>query len=247
MFQKRGDKETLAEEEARIKDEFKRAHAQGSEGSDGEDGGFLVTKPKILDDEESADGGKKASKKKQGREFNMPTDVDILNQLYGGDGLDRSEKFLRNYIFKEGWKDNLKNANWENEDHYQTYQEKREKLGDKVDKEDSERDLEMDLFEHNHNFRFEEKNAAYLTTHTRDAPEDSMRRVDDKRKQQRLTAQERKDQEKQKRKEEINQLKALKREEIMNKLKQTEFIAGYKGEHSLFQNKKMLEKAEKEL
>jgi hypothetical protein len=39
----------------------------------------LVTKPKILDDEESADGGKKASKKKQGREFNMPTDVDILN------------------------------------------------------------------------------------------------------------------------------------------------------------------------
>jgi len=70
----------------------------------------------------------------------------------------------------------------------------------------------MDVYEQKHNFRFEEKQAAYLTTHARDAPEDSMRRVDDKRKQQRLTAQEKRDQDKLKRKEEINKLKALKRE-----------------------------------
>jgi hypothetical protein len=40
----------------------------------------------------------------------------------------------------------------------------------------------MDVYEQKHNFRFEDKNAAYLTTHTREAPEDSMRRVDDRRK-----------------------------------------------------------------
>lgn len=74
-----------------------------------------------------------------------------------------------------------------------------------------------------------------------------MRRVDDKRKQQRLSAAERKEQEKQKKKEEIAKLKALKREEIMDKLKKTEFVSGARGESSLLSNKKLLEKAEKEL
>jgi hypothetical protein len=41
----------------------------------------------------------------------------------------------------------------------------------------------MDKYEAKYNFRFEEKNSAYLTTHTRDTPDDSMRRVDDKRRQ----------------------------------------------------------------
>ena len=126
------------------------------------------------------------------------------------------------------------------EDNYKKYQEKNEA---RVDQEDSDRDLEMDIYEHAHNFRFEDKNAAYLTTHARDAPEDSMRRVDDKRKQQRLTAQEKKELEKLKRKEEINKLKALKREQIATQLKQADFIGGA----NILQNKKLLEKVEKEL
>lgn len=77
----------------------------------------------------------------------------------------------------------------------------------------------MDKFEQQYNFRFEEKNAAYLTTHARGAPEDSMRRVEDKRKQQRLEAKQRKEEEKQRKKDEINKLKALKRDEILEKLK----------------------------
>ena len=95
----------------------------------------------------------------------------------------------------------------------------------------------MDIFEHEHNFRHEQKNSAYLTTHTRAAPEDSMRRVDDKRKQARQDAKARKEEEKLRRKEEINKLKAIKRDEILEKIKKTEFVAG----------KKLLEKAEKEL
>jgi hypothetical protein len=46
----------------------------------------------------------------------------------------------------------------------------------------------MDKFEAQYNFRFEDKNAAYLTTHARTVAEDSMRRQDDKRKQQRMDA-----------------------------------------------------------
>jgi protein KRI1 len=105
----------------------------------------------------------------------------------------------------------------------------------------------MDRFEQQYNFRFEEKNAAYLTTHQRAAPEDSMRRVDDKRKSAREAAKERKEEEKQKRKEEINKLKALKREEIMNKLKKTEFLAGKIGKEGILGDKKLLDRAEKEL
>jgi len=53
-----------------------------------------------------------------------------------------------------------------------------------------------------------------------------MRMPDERRKDQRLDAKTRKEQEKLKRKEEINKLKAWKREEIIEKLKKTEFIAG---------------------
>lgn len=101
----------------------------------------------------------------------------------------------------------------------------------------------MDRFEEKYNFRYEEKNSAYLTTHARDAPEDSMRRADTKRKQSRLDATQRKLEEKQRRKDEISKLKALKREEIIQKLKKAEFLAG-KLEHN---DKKLLDKVEKEL
>jgi len=94
--------------------------------------------------------------------------------LYGkGKNLERTELFLRDYILSEGWKDKAK----KDEDHYRTYQEENER----IDNEDEDRDLEMDQHEQKYNFRFEEKNSAYLTTHGRDAPEDSMRRVDDRR------------------------------------------------------------------
>ena len=97
-----------------------------------------------------------------------------------------------------------------------------------------------------------------MTTHGRTAPEDSMRRVDDKRKQSRLDAKARKEEEKLKRKEEINKLKALKREEIMEKLKKAEYVAGKFGNEKkksiepgavggILKDKRLLEKAEKEL
>ena len=101
----------------------------------------------------------------------------------------------------------------------------------------------MDIYEYKHNFRFEDKNAADLTTHARETPEDSMRRPDDKRKLQRESLKERKEAEKQKRKDEIAKLKALKKEEILQKLKQTEFMAG----NNILENNKLLDKAQKEL
>ena len=66
------------------------------------------------------------------------------------------------------------------------------------DNEDDDRDDEIEAFEHNYNFRYEEgKNASYITTHSREVP-DSVR-IDpksDKRKEQRDNRKERKEQEK---------------------------------------------------
>jgi hypothetical protein len=38
--------------------------------------------------------------------MNLVTDVDLLKRFYGDDrGLDTTDKFLRNYILMEGWKE----------------------------------------------------------------------------------------------------------------------------------------------
>ena len=83
-----------------------------------------------------------------------------------------------------------------------------------------------------------------------------MRKPDERRKEQRKDAKTRKEDAKLKRKEEINKLKAWKREEIIEKLKKTEFIAGNFGHNNrselgltggLLSDKKLLERAEKEL
>jgi hypothetical protein len=92
----------------------------------------------------------------------LESDKDMLNQLYGGDqDLDKTDRFLRDFILKEGWKANTMEE--VDEDHYQKYRAKK----DKMDDEDEERDSEMDKYEQQYNFRYEEKNSAYLTTHGR--------------------------------------------------------------------------------
>lgn len=118
MFKKkRGDKETLAEEEARIKDEFKKAHKQ-DDGSGGEEDDFFVKRAGQEDQDDSSDNGNN-QKRKGGKEMNMQSDTDILNSMYGGE-LSKTDKFLRNYIFNEGWKDKKNNKN-DDDDHYQEY------------------------------------------------------------------------------------------------------------------------------
>ena len=65
---------------------------------------------------------------------------------------------------------------------------------DAVDKEDNEREDEMDRFEEKYNFRFEEPNAATLQLHARNVNEDeTMRRKDSSRKLARERAKEKKD------------------------------------------------------
>ena len=74
----------------------------------------------------------------------------------------------------------------------------------KVDEEDEAREDEMDAYEAKYNFRFEDPNAATITSHARNAgAEESLRRPDDTRKQARERQKERKEDLKRQKKEEL--------------------------------------------
>lgn len=114
----------------------------------------------------------------------------------------------------------------------------------KVDDEDSEREDEMDKFECKYNFRFEDPNAATLTSHARNAnEEETMRRKDSARKQARERAKDAKEDIKAQRKAEIAKLKALKKEEILEKLTKANNLA----QGNLFKDKTLIERVSKEL
>ena len=77
------------------------------------------------------------------------------------------------------------------------------------------------------NFRYEDPNAATISTHARNAlAAESMRRNTSTRKEARERKADRVAEDKQRRKDEISQLKSMKKEEIFEKLKKAEFMAG---------------------
>ena len=113
-----------------------------------------------------------------------------------------------------------------------------------MDDEDDKREDEMDNFESKYNFRFEEANAGTIISHARDANKDeTMRRKDSSRKLARERAKERKEDLKKQRKEELAKLKALKKEEIIDKIKKADYLS--KG--NLFKDKTLIERVQKEL
>lgn len=60
------------------------------------------------------------------REMKLITDKDLMQRFYGDDKqLDEKDKFLRNYILLEGWKDKFKGLG---------------KTQQQIDQEDEERD-----------------------------------------------------------------------------------------------------------
>lgn len=164
------------------------------------------------------------------------TDTELLARFYGDDdNLDHNEKFLRSYILNEGWKE--KGAKQKPLDHFKEVEKK-------VDEEDENREDEMDHFEAKYNFRFEEPNAATITSHARNAnEEETMRRKDSSRKQARDRAKEKKEDIKRQRKEEIARLKSIKREEIIDKIKKADHLS----KCNLFADKGLVERIQKEL
>jgi len=161
---KKGKGLTIAEEQRRLKDDFKAVAEK-----DDTDDELLVKKSK----HKNSDSDEQMEEAPEPVNKHLVTDTELLARFYGGDDkLDASERFLRNYILNEGWKDKSQmGASFEDP-----------KLK-KIDKEDEERLDDMDAYETAYNFRFEEPNAATITSHARNALNgETMRRKEETRK-----------------------------------------------------------------
>ncbi|GAA5850066.1 hypothetical protein JCM8547_001001 [Rhodosporidiobolus lusitaniae] len=238
-----GVEPTPVQEQALLKQEIKAAFAAA--GSDDEDG-------ESRDDE---DGGmfRKRVKGEGEREREEEDYEKFLETAVGKKAvkaaLGDEEAFLRDYILNRGWIDREDDAT-----HIPSYDEivgdasssstkKSSKKGkskllfdddDKPlnpgehDEEDDEHEEKADEYETAYNFRFEQAGAADLVTHSRSAVS-SVRKPTtavSARARAREAAKERKEEDKLQRKEEVRRLKALKRKEVEDKLKQLVEAAG---------------------
>jgi len=136
-----------------------------------------------------------------------------LDRYWKSEDIDESEKFLRDYILNKQFMDESAISR------LPTYDEVL------CEAEDEDEDERADEFERKFNFRYEEPDTDFIKQYPRTINE-SVRRTDDRRKQQRKERQERKMKEKDKKKEELQRLKNLKRKEIMEKIEKLKEITG---------------------
>lgn len=143
----------------------------------------------------------------------------LIKQFYYGNDannkLDKRERFLRNYILSEAWKEN-KNDDKINRVSYT--------------KEDEEDSLKSDLFEDfesGYNFRFQESGGINLTTYERNNNK-SMNIKESKRTEKRKEVNERKIKEKEEKLKELNAAREAKKEEHKEKINKLIKVSGKK-------------------
>ncbi|XP_062566449.1 protein KRI1 homolog [Saccostrea cucullata] len=203
------------EEQEEIKKSFKEKLAEESD-SEGE----LFTKrlkTKEQEEEEEKDYIKWLKDQKDLEEKDsVGVELAPLKSYWNDPKLSSNEKFLRDLILNKGYidKDGKRLPSYnEIVDDGEGFSEEEEIL---------ERE---DQFERKYNFRFEEPDPDFIKSYPRTI-KDSVRQKDTKRAEKRKELKKRKEMEKQKIKEEVKQLKNLKRREIMDKIDKLREITG---------------------
>ncbi|XP_077202250.1 protein KRI1 homolog [Paroedura picta] len=132
-------------------------------------------------------------------------DLVPLREYWNDPKLDEKERFLRDYILNEGYKE------------AEEGEEEREPAGSDSSDEGELFLQKQDDFERKYNFRFEEPQAQLIHSHPR-VISTSVRKKDERRKEKRLEIHVRKRKAREHKQEELKQLKNLKRQEILQKL-----------------------------
>ena len=197
-------KETDVAMQKRLKQEFLNA----ADSDNGSDSDILVQKPKtkqqLMQDAQEIE--ELVMKEHQKR-----LDADKMLAEFWGTGNDKQltkeDKFLKSYILGEKWR--------ENNDDYDEI----------ADEEDLDRDSEIDEFEKNYNFRFEEPNGAEIKTYPRKI-EDTYRIARNKRQQKKLEKKKRLKEYKEEKKREFEEIRAIKRKDILDKIEKTQYFIG---------------------
>ncbi|KAH8583419.1 zz domain [Cryptosporidium sp. chipmunk genotype I] len=206
-------------------DELKKAFLKAAEGLDDsgdELSGTLIKKDKSKEELEEEERNFKSFLTRNIEEGGDP--IESLNRYWGPEeDLDENEKFLRNYILNQEWKES------NSQRRINDYIPSSYTIQTEIDEEEDEKHLEMsNEFESVYNFRYEEPGAnQQIMGYSRNIS--SLRRPDERRKLKRKEKKERKAEEKLRMEEELKLLKSMKRKEIIEKLKKIQEISGISG------------------
>nr|XP_033781398.1 protein KRI1 homolog [Geotrypetes seraphini] len=229
--QQRAASPTYIEEQKHIKEGFRRFVEDSDEsGEEGTSGMPLLTKRRKTREEEDKEdedyiawlkGQKEVQKEEKLKELTY------LKEYWSNPQLEEEERFLRDYILNQGYRDEEEEED-EDGERIPSYDEI-------VEVEDSEDEGEEFLkkqedFERKYNFRFEEPGSELIKTFPRTISQ-SVRRKDERRKRKREEIRERKIREKDKKQEELKQLKNLKARAIVERLQK---LTGGSGEMLTF-------------
>lgn len=219
---KRTASPTFAEEERKLKEEFKNVvnknDSDDDEGNEDAFGGIFKKRNKTKDEQEKeeADYLKWLAGQKDDLEDPIKESLKPLKNYWNSNNLPQSERFLRDYILNKGY------ANTKSTD-IPTYDEI---VGDNQPLSEDEQELEKQAeFEQKYNFRFEEPDAEFVKRYPRTI-EQSVRQTDDRRKQKRQEIKERKKFEKEQKMKELELVKDMKRKEIEEKIQKIKMVTG---------------------
>lgn len=132
-----------------------------------------------------------------------------ISEIWANKKLSKDEKFLRDYILSNGYAD-------KDDDEIPTY--------DEIVADDDFEEKQTE-FEHKYNFRFEDPDQEFIKRYPRTI-DNSVRKVDTRRKEKRVERRERKELEKKEKFQEIEMFKELKRKEIEEKISQLKAVTG---------------------
>lgn len=209
----RTDSPSYVQEQEKLRLELKKAFESG-DSSDEDDGlgGVLQKRDKTKEELQQEENDYLAWL--AGQKDDVPDEevkqLQPLKEYWTSKSLTKDDQFLKDYILNKRY---LENAA------IPTYDEIVGTLTD--DEEEFEKQEE---FEHKYNYRFEDPDKEFLKRYPRTIP-DSVRAVDNKRKEKRKEREERKVQEKLQRKRELDELNKLKKQEIEEKLQRLKEVA----------------------
>eukprot|EP00051_Salpingoeca_urceolata_P019605 m.288116 g.288116 ORF g.288116 m.288116 type:complete len:762 (-) comp19449_c0_seq3:1567-3852(-) len=215
---------SYAHEQAAIKASFAHAVSDDDDSDDEESGGFLKLRSKSQHEQDQEDDDYVRWLQGDGAALvadpETAQDLEPLKRFWTDPNLDEGDRFLRDYITRQMWKDEPAGP--------VTVARLGVRSADVDDDEDVQAVEEMEEYERAYNFRFEEADGTTIKQHPRNVGS-SLRQKDTKRKEARQRKAERREEEKARKAEELRRLKNLKQKEMQQKLQQIQEIAGLHG------------------